>query len=135
LCDGEKSAGVGVGAAARTRRLSTRLAKSRISRAEQERPSWGTCLTRKLKVHVINLSSGRLVPLANEPQPSCVIEASIQLLWPFQTLPYEIGIDEYKLDEIRDLRTVTGLTDGQVTRKGIYSLLTLYLLSFLVLNS
>jgi hypothetical protein len=34
--------------------------------------------------------------------------------------PYEIGIDEYKLDESRDLRTVTGLTDGQVTRKGIY---------------
>jgi hypothetical protein len=34
--------------------------------------------------------------------------------------PYEIGIDEYKLDEIRDLRSVTGLMDGQVTRKGIY---------------
>jgi hypothetical protein len=34
--------------------------------------------------------------------------------------PYEIGIDEYELDEIRDLWTVTGLTDSQVTRKGIY---------------
>jgi hypothetical protein len=34
--------------------------------------------------------------------------------------PDEIGIDEYRVDESRDLRTVTGLIDSHVSRKGIY---------------
>ena len=34
--------------------------------------------------------------------------------------PDETRIDEYRPNESRDLRTVTGLTDSHVTRKGIY---------------
>ena len=34
--------------------------------------------------------------------------------------PDETRIDEYRPDESRDLRTVTGFTDSYVTRKGIY---------------
>jgi hypothetical protein len=34
--------------------------------------------------------------------------------------PYKTRIDEYRLDESRDLWTVTGLIDSYVTYKGIY---------------
>jgi hypothetical protein len=34
--------------------------------------------------------------------------------------PYKTRIDEYRLDESRDLRTVMGLMDSYVTHKGIY---------------
>ena len=34
--------------------------------------------------------------------------------------PDETRTDEYRPDEGRDLRTVMGLTDSHVTRKGIY---------------
>jgi hypothetical protein len=34
--------------------------------------------------------------------------------------PDETRIDEYRPNESRDLRTVTGLTDSHVTRKGIH---------------
>jgi hypothetical protein len=63
-------------------------------------------------------NSSVLLPIVTVPNLTRSESTSIESMR--GSKPDETGIDEYRLNEIRDLWTVIGLIDSHVTYKGIY---------------